>query len=324
MPALGVFDPELVRLAWFDVDEFPLGWFDADYIDGAVTLQPDTIASAETFGTPTLALGFTTSSIASLEAVGTAAIALGLSPASITSLEAFGTPTLSPVAGPVTLTPPSIATAESLGLARIAALDYLQPATIQSLEDVPPPGIALRFVQYPTRDRGAVGVPSVYARLPGFQVRTDAVFRALESWGDLWCASAPVTRTVEGAAGLGLDAQHVARILDAMLMHIRRSDRHVQTFTLTETDASGQEVPKDLTALVPTLDFQPVAGGSWATIATLTVITPLSGVCQADISAAVTASFPAGTYNARIRVDDQSWPFTDTTAQESWIELVVS
>lgn len=65
---------------------------------------------------------------------------------------------------------------------------------------------------------------------------------------------------------------------------------------------------------------------NWFDVGTLNNISPTSnGVAELVLTAEQTAYLNIGKYDARLRITelDQSWPFTNETAEEVWIEMVV-
>lgn len=103
--------------------------------DGAVTLSPSSIASAEAFGTATAVATLTAAptGIASAEAFGTPAASTDLtaSPEGIASDETFGTPASS---GSLTASPASITSAEAFGTPSASASLTASPSGIASAE----------------------------------------------------------------------------------------------------------------------------------------------------------------------------------------------
>lgn len=77
---------------------------------GDQTVSPSSIASAETFGTPSVKLNITGTGIASSEAFGTPSVKLNISTTGISSTEAFGTPSLT-----LNITATGIPSAEAFG-----------------------------------------------------------------------------------------------------------------------------------------------------------------------------------------------------------------
>lgn len=103
------------------------------------TISPSSIASAEVFGTPTIAVGVVTlvlNSIASSEAFGSPTLIPGtvtVQPAAITSAETFGT--LSVTTGAVTIQPQAITSGEVFGTPVIVAEAVtISPTSITSAE----------------------------------------------------------------------------------------------------------------------------------------------------------------------------------------------
>lgn len=112
------------------------------------TLSPESIASAEAFGTPVVTPGevsLAPESIASAEAFGSPVVTPGavtLSPSSIETAEAFGTPTVSP--GAVTVSPESIGSAEAFGTPVVTpGAVSLAPSSIASAEAFGTPVVTL-------------------------------------------------------------------------------------------------------------------------------------------------------------------------------------
>lgn len=119
-------------------DNFSAGTLGA----AALEITPTGIASAEAFGTATLAQQVSATGIASVEAFGTAVLEQQIAPSGIASLEAFGTQTVG--IGGQYLSPGSIASAEAFGAQTVGVGgQYLSPSGIASLETFGSPSLPL-------------------------------------------------------------------------------------------------------------------------------------------------------------------------------------
>lgn len=88
-------------------------WEVIEFVPQAIPVSPNSISSAEVFGSPSIGLQVRPSSIISSEVFGTPGVGLGISIMGIASTEAFGSPTILP--GSVNVAPGGIVSAEALG-----------------------------------------------------------------------------------------------------------------------------------------------------------------------------------------------------------------